>query len=401
MAPRPSISFFCDDNFTADLKRSKQLMERIITEGLKVEWSAQVRVEAARDPELLDLMARSGCFMVFIGLESINPATLKSFKKAQTVGDIRESVKIFHRYGIGVHGMFIFGSEEDTVQVLRDTVDFSHEIDIDSLQYLILTPIPGTPIYEELLSQNRLLHHDWQYYDGHHAVFVPRYLTPFELQMEALRAMRQFYSWPSVLKRLWRRDWFYAKLKAHGRLHLRRSFREVKQGYFQQLKEQLFSKAKQRRQLVPHRRIRKVGIPEDIWGLTAWESGPREFLLKFLEKLGVEIVQEGQESGTATDAPAAANPTDQLMSEIARLQEKSDIILLPIWAGLENVRQKAKEVHQELGQLLATYRQALPVNFTPTLFYNVCMQLGLMIKARPGLIRRIYFQTLGEVGPTV
>ena len=148
-------------------------MERIIAEGLKVEWSAQVRVEAARDPELLDLMARSGCFMVFIGLESINPATLKSFKKAQTVEDIRESVKIFHRYGIGVHGMFIFGSEEDTMQVLRETVDFSHEIDIDSLQYLILTPIPGTPIYEELLSQNRLLHHDWQYYDGHHAVFVP------------------------------------------------------------------------------------------------------------------------------------------------------------------------------------------------------------------------------------
>ena len=78
--------------------------------------------------------------------------------------------------------MFVFGSEEDTVQVLRDTVDFSHEIDIDSLQYLILTPIVGTPIYEELASQNRLLHHDWQYYDGHHAVFVPRYMTPFELQ---------------------------------------------------------------------------------------------------------------------------------------------------------------------------------------------------------------------------
>jgi hypothetical protein len=89
------------------------------------------------------------------------------------------------------------------------------------------------------------------------------------------------------------------------------------------------------------------------------------------------------------------------MAEIACLQEKSDIILLPIWAGLENVRQKAKEAHQELGQLLATYRQALPVNFTPTLFYNVCMQLGLMIKARPGLIRRIYFQTLGETGAIV
>jgi hypothetical protein len=245
------------------------------------------------------------------------------------------------------------------------------------------------------------MHHDWQYYDGHHAVFVPRYLTPFELQMETLRAMKKFYTWPSVLKRFWRGDFFYARLKAHGRLHLRRSFKEVKQGYFQQLREQLFSKAKQWRHILPNRRIRRVGIPEDIWSLTAWENGPREFLLKFLEKLGVEIVQEGLESGAVTEVPAERTKTDLLMAEIARLQEKSDLILLPLWAGLENVRLRAREAQQELGQLLATYRQALPVNFTPTLFYNVCMQLGLMIKARPSLIRRIYFQTLGEVGTTV
>lgn len=393
--------FFCDDNFTADLKRSKALMQRLIAEGLQVEWSAQVRVEAARDPELLDLMARSGCFMVFIGLESINPATLKSFKKAQTVEDIRAAVHTFHSFGIAVHGMFIFGSEEDNVQVLRDTVAFSHEIDLDSLQYLILTPIPGTPVYDELAAQSRLLHHDWQYYDGHHAVFLPRYLTPFELQMETLRAMKRFYTWPSVFKRLWRRDWFFAKLKAHGRLHLRRSFKEVKEGYFHQLKAQLFSKARQRPQLTPQRRIRKIGIPQDIWGMTAWETGPREFLLKFLEKLGVEVVQEGLETETALEASKGATQTELLFAEIARLQEKSDIILLPLWAGLENVRQKAKEAQQELGQLLATYRQALPLSFTPPLFYNVCMQLGLMIKARPSLIRRIYFQTLGEVQTTV
>jgi radical SAM superfamily enzyme YgiQ (UPF0313 family) len=397
--PQARHLFFCDDNFTADLKRSKQLLQRMIAEGFKLEWSAQVRVEAARDPELLDLMARSGCLMVFIGLESINPATLKAYKKAQTVDDIREAVTTFHGYGIGVHGMFVFGSEEDTIQVLRDTVNFSHKIDLDSVQYLTLVPIVGTPIYEELANQNRLLHHDWEYYDGHHAVYLPRYMTPFELQMETLRAMKRFYSWPSVMKRLWRGDWFYARLKVHGRLHLRRSFKEVKQGYFQKLKDQLFSKAKQQRLLLPHRRIRKVGIPEDIWGLTAWESEPREFLLKFLEKLGVEIVQEGSDADP--ESLTEKNRTALLMAEIARLQEKSDIILLPIWAGLENVRQKAREAQQELGQLLENYRQALPVNFTPTLFYNVCMQLGLMIKARPGLIRRIYFQTLGEVSSTV
>ncbi|WP_449244060.1 B12-binding domain-containing radical SAM protein [Desulfobacca acetoxidans] len=393
--------FFCDDNFTADRNRCKELLERIIAENLKIEWSAQVRVEAAKDPELLSLMARSGCFLVYIGLESINPATLKSYKKAQTVEDIRYCVDTFHDHGIKVHGMFIFGSEEDTIQVLRDTVGFSQEIDVDSLQYLILTPIPGTPIYDELQSQDRLLHHDWQYYDGHHAVFVPRYMTPYELQMETLRAMKHFYTWPSVLKRLWRRDWFFAKLKSHGRLHLRRSFKEVKAGYFQQLKEQLFGKARQWRRLTPHRRIRRVGIPEDIWGLTAWESGPREFLLNFLSKLGVEIVREGPETETATAGLADQDQTARLMAEVARLQEKTDIVLLPIWEGIENVRQKAREAQQELSQLLATHRQALALSFNPTLFYNVCMQLGLLFKSRPRLIRRIYFQTLGELGTAV
>ncbi len=390
--------FFCDDNFTADLRRSKELFRRMIAEGLTLEWSAQVRVEAARDPELLDLMARSGCYMVFIGLESINPATLKAFKKGQTVADIREAVAAFHRHGIAVHGMFVFGSEADTLQVMRETVNFSHEIDLDSLQYLILTPIPGTPIYDELASQNRLLHQDWQYYDGHHAVFLPRYMTPLELQLGTLRAMRAFYTWPSVLRRLWRRDWFFAKLKAHGRLHLRRSFREVREGYFQQLKGQLFSMVREGRRLLPRRRIRRVGIPADIWGLTPWESGPKNFLLKFLEKLGVEVVQENLEGNGATPV---ASPAERLRTEIAHLQDKADIILLPIWAGLENVRQKARDVHQELGQLLTSCRTAMPLDFTPHLFFNVCMQLGLMIRARPGLIRRIYFQTLGEVGSSI
>jgi radical SAM superfamily enzyme YgiQ (UPF0313 family) len=389
--------FFCDDNFTANLQRSKELLRRMIAAGLTVEWSAQVRVEAAKDPELLDLMARSGCYMVFIGLESINPATLKAFKKGQTVADIRQAVTAFHQYGIAVHGMFVFGAEDDTLQVIQETVKFSHEIDLDSLQYLILTPIPGTHIYDELAGQNRLLHQDWQYYDGHHAVFMPRYMTPLELQLGTLRAMKRFYTWPSVLRRLGRRDWFFAKLKAHGRLHLRRSFREVKEGYFYQLKSQLFSMVRQSRQLLAKRRIRRVGIPADIWGLTAWENGPRDFLLKFLEKLGVEIVQE-QLDGDDAGAAALEDQTARLQTEMARLQEKADIVLLPLWAGLENVRLKAREMQQELGQLLETYRQALPLNFSPTLFFNVCMQLGLLFKARPSRIRRIYFQTLGEVG---
>ena len=120
--------FFCDDNFTANRARTKELCERIIKENIKIEWSAQVRTEAAKDPELLDLMAKSGCFAVFVGLESINPATLKAYNKSQTVEGIKESVVNFHRHGINVHGMFVFGAEEDHYQVIRDTVKVSREI---------------------------------------------------------------------------------------------------------------------------------------------------------------------------------------------------------------------------------------------------------------------------------
>ncbi len=87
---KASHIFFCDDNFTANRARTKELCERIIQEKLKIEWSAQVRTEAAKDPELLDLMAKSGCFAVFVGLESINPATLKAYNKSQTVEGIKE-----------------------------------------------------------------------------------------------------------------------------------------------------------------------------------------------------------------------------------------------------------------------------------------------------------------------
>ncbi|MCX5892060.1 MAG: radical SAM protein, partial [Deltaproteobacteria bacterium] len=186
--------FFCDDNFTANRARTKELCERIIKENLKIEWSAQVRAEAAKDPELLDLMAKSGCFAVFVGLESINPATLKAYNKSQTVEGIKEAVVNFHRHGINVHGMFVFGSEEDHYQVIRDTVKVSRELDLDSLQYLILTPVPGTPFYKEMEAQNRIICRDWSQYDGHHTVFQPRQFTPHEPQMETNRALKAFSS---------------------------------------------------------------------------------------------------------------------------------------------------------------------------------------------------------------
>jgi radical SAM superfamily enzyme YgiQ (UPF0313 family) len=388
--------FFCDDNFCADRKRTKELCERIIAEGLKIEWSAQVRVESAKDPELLELMARAGCYIVFVGLESINPATLKAYNKSQTVEGIKDCVINFHRHGIKVHGMFVFGSEEDHFQVIRDTVKVSRQLDLDSLQYLILTPLPGTPFYQEMEAQNRIICRDWSQYDGHHAVFQPRQFTLYELQLETTRAMKKFYSWPSVFKRLVARDLFFAKMKAYGRIILWKSTLK-RNRHFQQLKEQLFERSGQLRQWLPGgSRAARVGIPADIWNLCTWEKGPREFLLRFLERLGVEVVQEGA-ADKAEGSPVPA--LQAVQAEIARLQERADLVLVPMWRGLEGAAQKIKDLRQEIAQ--ETMARLLPLEFSRESFYNACMELGLCFQKKMKRIRRVYFQTLAEVGAEI
>lgn len=200
--------FFCDDNFTANTVRSKELFQGMIDHDIGLKgWGAQVRAEAARDPELLELMRRSGGNMVYVGLESINPDTLAAFNKQQSVEDVRECVRRFHEYGIRVHGMFVFGGEGDTVQTIRDTVDFALHSRIDSVQFLTLTPLPGTPLFQQLEAEGRLLTRQWDLYDGHHAVFQPAKMSPEELQHETIAAFKRFYSLRNIFKNTFLTGW--------------------------------------------------------------------------------------------------------------------------------------------------------------------------------------------------
>ncbi len=193
--------FFCDDNFTANRRHSKELFQEMIDRKINLRsWGAQIRAEAVRDDELLDLMYRSGCRIVYVGLESTNPATLEAYQKNQSVEDIEGLIRRCHDYGIKVHGMFIFGADTDTVQTLRDTVDFSLESRIDSVQYMILTPLPGTPLYRGLESEGRLLTKDWELYDGHHVVFQPAQMSPEQLTEVTIQGYKRFYSLNNIFK---------------------------------------------------------------------------------------------------------------------------------------------------------------------------------------------------------
>lgn len=195
--------FFCDDNFAAKPELTKELLRGIIENGIKLKrWGAQLRVDAARDDELLSLMKRSGCGIVYIGFESINPATLEGYNKQQTVEDIEEAICRFHDYGIRIHGMFVFGADTDTVDTIRETAIFALNSRIDSIQFMTLTPFPNTPFYDKLETEGRILTRDWSLYDGHHTVFQPALLSPEELQFETIKAMKSFYSLKNILQNL-------------------------------------------------------------------------------------------------------------------------------------------------------------------------------------------------------
>ncbi len=202
--PQQSILFIYDDNFAANPKRSKELLREMIRLRLGFQWSTQVRSDIARDPELLDLMAQAGCNTLYIGFESVDPAALQEMNKRQTVEEIRSAIREIHKRKIHVHGMFVFGFDSDTPATTRATIDFALAEKIETAQFLVLTPLPGSSFYTQMLAEGRLIDKSWDNYDAHHVTFAPRGFTPWELQRAQIKAHARFYSPVHILARLLR-----------------------------------------------------------------------------------------------------------------------------------------------------------------------------------------------------
>ncbi len=187
--------FFVDDHFAANFSRTDRLLDLMLKHKFKVPWSAQVRTEVTKNETFVAKMRRAGCRMVYVGFESVNPATLKDFNKRQTVEDIRRSIEVFRRCSISVHGMFMLGSDTDSVDVFDATRKFSRTMGIEFAQYTILTPLPGTKLFQQFEREGRLLHRDWTLYDGLHSVHAPRLMTPSELQDGMIECFNDFYNY--------------------------------------------------------------------------------------------------------------------------------------------------------------------------------------------------------------
>ena len=197
--------FVVDDNVVSEPQKARELCREITPLGIN--WVGQASIHVALDDELLEMMARSGCRGVLIGMESINPRNLKEMNKDWNTAQLTyaQSLRQFRKHGLAVYGTFVFGYEEDDWNVIRESVEFAREHKLFLAAFNHLVPFPGTPLYQRLKEQGKLLQERW-WLDPEGRVgdvtFEPARLTPRELEEGCLWARREFYSWRSMIQRI-------------------------------------------------------------------------------------------------------------------------------------------------------------------------------------------------------
>ena len=193
---------FRDDNFFGDVEYAAQLLTAL--KGLKKRWAAQVSLDRCGDERLLRLAREAGCVYLFIGLETFSEAGLASVNKSfNRVPRYQPTIELIHQYGISVQAGVVFGFDADTQEVFADTLRACEELGIDGVTVSLLTPLPGTLLYEQMAREGRLLHEDWAEYNGKTRVsFMPQQMTPEELFAGYMWFRRQIFSWRSIGRRM-------------------------------------------------------------------------------------------------------------------------------------------------------------------------------------------------------
>ena len=195
---------FHDPHMTVNRKYAKELFRELIRQKIRKYWVANgtTNVLAAVDDDFLDLARKSGCVEWFIGFESVSQAALNGIKKTHNkVEDFKRLIKRLHDYGMTVQGGIIFGFDEDTLDTFDATLEKINELDIDVLELNILTPYPGTPLFDRLDKAGRIFTKDWSKYNQVEVVYQPKNMTVKELEEGTRKIAKEYYSYYNIIKR--------------------------------------------------------------------------------------------------------------------------------------------------------------------------------------------------------
>jgi radical SAM superfamily enzyme YgiQ (UPF0313 family) len=192
---------FLDDNIIGHPHYAKRLFKAITP--LKIKWVGQASVSFVKDTELMRLAAESGCGALFFGVESVSETQLKRMKKSENeVKKIEEAIRRVQDFGIYFHASLIFGFDDDTEAVFPETLEFLNRTKVGTASFNILTPYPGTRVYERFNETGRLLTADWRFYDHATCVFRPKQMSAYELQRGKIWVKKEFSKVSSIMKRL-------------------------------------------------------------------------------------------------------------------------------------------------------------------------------------------------------
>ncbi len=207
---------FLDDNIAAKPSRAKKLFKALIPK--KILWGSQACITFGNDEELVGLAAESGCRFLLVGLESLSPNTLKEIGKGQNKAEqYEEALRTLRKHGIFVLGSFVFGFDSEEESAFADTLQFAVRNKLSLAQFSILTPYPGTRLYSQLLSENRLEQEYWLDPSWEtRMVFEPNGRSAKKISENVSQVQRDFYSFRSIINRihyhpLWR-IWITANL---------------------------------------------------------------------------------------------------------------------------------------------------------------------------------------------
>lgn len=197
----PKRIILLDPSPTSDELYFEELLREIAK--LKIKWSGLSTIDVAHKPELFQLMIDSGCEGIFAGFETFSQANLKSMHKdTNIISRYKDAVFKFHQAGIPILGCFVAGFDKDTKESLLQSVDIIEEIGIDLPRFSILTPFPGTPLFDQFEKKQRILTKDWRQYDTMHVVFQPKNMTPLVLQQTFHQIWQELYSIKRIKHRL-------------------------------------------------------------------------------------------------------------------------------------------------------------------------------------------------------
>ena len=183
-----------------DVDYAKELLRALIPLGKK--WGGLATTKITADPELVELLAQSGCQYLLLGFESVRQRTLSAIAKGfNTPDDYGEVMYRLHQARIVVQGCFVFGFDEDEAGVFAETVAEVERLKIDIPRYSIYTPYPGTRLFHRLQAEGRILSYDWGDYDTMHVVIQPQRMSPVELYEGFRWAYRETFRWGRTLRR--------------------------------------------------------------------------------------------------------------------------------------------------------------------------------------------------------